>query len=267
MSKKTIKVAAPSKGFDFYSVISDIHDIHAHWPTIDIMCKAAERFPKSKRNLILNGDILDLPEIMSKNLSKLSHKTISGNMESVYLPAIEMAWEWGNYFLDKMQKTYNNIIWIDGNHDWRAYDFMVKYSPKAYKQSFDLRHNLKLDSRGIKHIRYNHWLDIGKCSFTHGMYHGTTALKKHLDASGQSVVFGHIHQVSSTSKITRGDTQIAWSLPCASTLNPDYIKDSENNWSNGFGELFVRPKGYFNFYICSVWNDELVHPNGRVYRS
>jgi hypothetical protein len=55
---------------------------------------------------------------------------------------------------------------------------------------------------------------------------------------------------------------MSWSLPAMCTLNPEYIKNSENNWSNGYGTLHMKPNGNFNFFTHQIWDNELILPNG-----
>jgi len=100
---------------------------------------------------------------------------------------------------------------------------------------------------------------------THGMYHGSTCVKKHYEAcGGRSVLFGHVHRLECRSFISRGETRQAWSLPAMCQLDPEYIKNSENNWSNGFGEVNVKHNGNFNFNAFQIWDDELVWPDGSI---
>jgi UDP-2,3-diacylglucosamine pyrophosphatase LpxH len=264
---KVTKLPTPKKGsVDTYFIAGDWHDEYCHLPTVEIMLQMARLIPRKNRKLIINGDFIDLHPFMSSVLSKFSPETIKGRIDSYYIPEINKAWAWANDMLDKMERTFDEIIFIDGNHDWRAQDFRDKYSPIAYKDNFDLEINLKLKERGIKHIDYNAWLDIGHVSITHGMYHGASALKKHYEASGgRNVIYGHVHQANSVSFIRRDDTAMAWSMPCICELNPDYLKNKDNNWSNGFGILSMRSNGHFNFDVKLVWDRELVDL-GKVYR-
>ena len=152
----------------------------------------------------------------------------------------------------------------DANHDWRADNFASKYCPAPYRHHFNLKARLNLEKRNIDHVDYNDWLDVGNVSITHGMYHGTSASKKHYIASGaKSVIYSHVHQYEVRPYVARGKTRHTWSLPAMCNLNPHYLKNSENNWSNGYGVLNVRPSGDFNFNVFTVWDDALVLPNGR----
>ena len=261
------KLDLPKRGrIKTYSVVSDIHDIHMHHPTIKIMGDMASNVNRKDRGLIINGDMLDFPFLMHKKKDFKRHLKHIDGMDEYFIPKMEESWLWGNVFLDEMEKIYDEIIFISGNHDWRAKMFREQYCPSGYHHNFDLEENLHFKKRGIYHVDYNEWLDIGdKLCLTHGMYHGSTCHKRHYEACGRSVIFGHIHKFEVKAFYKRGDTCNAWSLPCASTLKPHYLKGSANDWTNGFGTLNVRSNGYFNFQVFQLWKDALVDPYGKVY--
>jgi hypothetical protein len=45
-------------------------------------------------------------------------------------------------------------------------------------------------------------------------------------------------------------------------LNPDYIRNSETNWTNGYRTLYVKADGNFNCYSHTIWNNEMVIDGG-----
>ena len=233
-----------------YHIASDWHSFNMHKPSYNILVEHALDFPVSKRKLIINGDFLDIPYGMKKNEQFKFWKSKAHNVEEFFLPAFNEEVAWGNAILDELQMVFSEIIFI-----------------AAYKDHFILNNALNLHKRGIISIPYNHWLDIGKLSVTHGMAHGTTAIKKHYEKSGgRSVCFGHVHQVEIKSFHSRGETKQGFSLPAMCDLNPEYMRDTENNWSNGFAVVNMKSNGSFNYHIMQVWDDELVLPRGRVLR-
>lgn len=266
MSKITrLKNPAPGK-IKIFIVASDWHDDHLHEPTFKILIKFAKLLPKNQRNLIINGDFIDYEEFMPNNPNFRKWIKRTDGIEEFFLPAAERGYTWGNKYLDHLQEAFDEIIFIEGNHDWRIENFRKICNP-AYAHNFDLPLHLKLKSRGIMHIPYNHWLDIGNISITHGMYHGSTCLKKHSEsAKGRSVIFGHIHHDESKCFTSRGDTIKAWSLPAMCSLNPDYLRNRENNWTNGFGILRIKSNGNYNFHTHTIWDDELILESGKILR-
>lgn len=268
MANKTLRLSKPPKNkIEVYFLASDWHDEFLNMACLNILEQMAGDLPRSKRKLIIPGDFLDLPDFMTKKLNQYKRETVIGNIDDYYIPRAEAAFDWGNNILDRLQKTFSEIILMEGNHDWRLYNFNLKYAPRVYHRYFDFKENLSLDSRKIRHVKYNYWLDIGHLSITHGMYHGTSALNKHHMAAGTNVIFGHVHKEESKSFVRRGDTIKAWSLPCMCDMNPEYLKDSENNWSNGFGVVSMKSNGNFNYWPCLIFNEELVSPYGKIYKA
>lgn len=266
MSKIT-RLKLPKRGEHHnYIIAGDWHSYHVNKNSLDILIKYAKTIPKNNRKLIINGDFIDCDYLMKRG--DLFKKWIKREncIEDFFLLELERETEWANKTLDLLQKTFSEIIFITGNHDWRV-DWFGKsgYCPSAYKHHFDLSYQLNLASRGIIKIGYNNWLDIGNVSITHGMYHGSTCLKKHYEACGKSVIFCHVHRAEIKSFVARGETKKAWSLPAMCDLNPEYIKNSETNWSNGFGHLMVKGNGNFQLLVHEVLDNELI-VNNKVLR-
>ena len=265
---KITKIKAPVKGqISTYFIAGDWHIDHMDWPAFDIMLKTARKFFKNKkdRKLIINGDFLDAAHLMARNPMFKQWIKRSDGMDDYFIPTSEEELALGNRILDLLQKDFSEIIYVEGNHDWRYRDFMAK-CPKDYAYNFDYRLKLGLTDRGIKVVNYNKWLDIGdNLSITHGMYHGSTCHKKHYEASGaKSVIFSHIHHVGCKAFQVRGNTHHVWSLPALCNLNPEYIKGRETNWSKGFGVINLHSDSTFNFNIFQIWNNKLILPNGKI---
>lgn len=258
----------PKRGkTDIYFIASDWHDQHMDNASFNILIQLASMLPKNKRKLIINGDFVDLPELMERSPDFRMWIKRVDCVEEYFLPAAQFAYEWGNTILDKLQETFSEIVFIEGNHDWRIKNFRDKYCERfwpQYSHNFSIQKHWNLEKRKIKFVPYNDWLDLGSLAITHGCYHGPSALKKHYEAAGKSVIFGHVHQAESKSFTKRGHTESAWSLPCMSTLAPEYMKNRPNSWSKGFGEIRIKANGHFNFYTHQVWDGELVSETGKI---
>jgi len=263
---KINKVSLPNKGVvDSWFITSDWHSFYFHQPCLNLLLKTSARVPKKNRKLVINGDFLDFKWLYKQDGGYKNWKSHKDGMDQFFVPKLIEESIWGNDMLDTLEKHFSEIIFLEGNHSARLGYFQNKICPKAYRDMFDLSAALKLEERGITHIQYNHWLDIGKASITHGMYHGPSALNKHYQASnGRSVIFGHLHHVASKSFFSRGESSTVWITPCLSTLSPDYLKDIENNWSLGFGELNVISTGEFWYNIHSIKNDMIILPGGKI---
>jgi hypothetical protein len=263
---KITRLSLPKKGkISSYFGLFDIHGKEHSRAVIKHIIKYSSHLPKTKRKLILGGDFLDAKYFYKKDEDRNKWIDRKDGVESFFLPEFLDECEWGNAMLDLLQEHFGEIIYLDGNHEDRIREFSQSNScPAKYKEIFSVQNALRLREREIKYIKYNDWLDIGNLCVKHGMYHGTSALDNSYKACTKSVLFGHIHQVSSKSFFVRGDTRMAWSAPCASTLNPEYLKNKENNWSEGFVRINVAHDGNFWLYTFNVWDGKLVLPDGTI---
>lgn len=257
----------PGKGIASAFIAGDWHTGALNKATYNILKQHALSLPPNMRNLIINGDFLDASHLMKNQPDFKKWIKRGDGMDEYFLPMCEAEIEWGNEILDDLQKVFKEIIFIYGNHDWR-YEWFGSICAPAYKHNFDLNLKLHLDKRGIDYVKYNDWLDWGSnLAITHGMAHGATCHKKHYELSGaKNVVFSHIHRYECKAFAVRGHTRNSVSLPAMCDLNPEYIRNTENNWSNGYGQILMRPDSQFNMYIHQVWDDELVLPDGLVLR-
>lgn len=262
---KISKMATPSKGIASTFIAGDWHSGHLHQESFNILIEHAKSLPPSMRNLIINGDFLDAGHLMPRDPIFKKWMGRSEGIEDYFLPLCEVELEWGNDCLDRLQKVFKDIIFLEGNHDWRYRNFKKAFAPAAYSHNFDYIRQLNFSKRGIDHVYYNEWLDWGNnLSITHGMYHGTTCHKKHYEASGaKNVIFSHVHSHEIRAFQVRGDTRSSVSLPAMCTLNPVYIKGNETNWSNGYGQIIMRPNSVFNLYCHQVWEGKLILPCGK----
>ena len=246
--------------------ISDLHSRHLHLPTFNILLKHSQLLPKKQRNLIIGGDFLDLAEFMPKNPEFQHWKDRKDGIDEFFLPAYQKEIKWGNDTLDAIQSHFNHIIFMHGNHDGpRIEVFLDKYCPEGYKPNFNIDRDLNLEKRNVGSISYNSWCDFGELSITHGMFHGPSAASKHYMAcGGRNVLYGHLHTSECKTFPVRNESRCAWSNPAMCGLNPDYVKNAENKWQNGYTTIYMKPSGKFNINQHLVFDDELLLPNGEV---
>lgn len=272
MSTRIHELKSPKEP-QMWFVASDWHYTGLHLPTFNVLIKHALSVPLEHRNLIINGDFLDLAFLMPKKSEFQQWVNRKDGVDNYFLPLWEEEIKWGNDTLDALQCVFKNIIFIHGNHDNpRADTFREEYCPIGYKEHFHLSDKLNLLKRGIGEVLYGDWLDImprdgggSHLAITHGSAHGATAHKKHFEMSGgRSVIFGHIHHYECKTFASRGHSRSVWSLPCMAGLNPHYIKNLDVNWQNGYGTLYLKPSGDFNFYGHIVKDGELLLPNGEI---
>lgn len=260
----------PKENPQLWFVASDWHSFHLHLPSFNILIKHALSVPVEHRNLIINGDFLDTAYFMPKNSEFQQWASRKDGVDNFFLPMWEDEIKWGNDTLDSLQVVFKNIIFINGNHDNPRVDlFREQYCPIGYKEHFYLERKLNLDKRNVGSIKYGDWLDFGhELAITHGSSHGASAHKKHFEMSGgRSVVFGHIHHYECKTFAVRGHSRSVWSLPCMAELNPNYIKNLDVNWQNGYGTIFMKPCGNFSFHVHIIKDGQLLMPNGDIIKA
>ena len=103
--------------------------------------------------------------------------------------------------LDKCKVKERYIL--AGNPDeWLTYVFCDRY---PYMKDYTFRKACRWDERGYKYFEYNQPLKLGKVNFIHGAYATTYHAKKHLEAYGSNIIYGHTHDIQRHS-ITKLDS-------------------------------------------------------------
>lgn len=262
---KIVEVGLPTDSIDLYTIAGDWHSFSLHKPSYKILIEHALLLPSHQRRLIINGDFCDIWYGMKSHDQYKTWKGRANGCDEFFLPHWEEEAQWANDMLDELQMVFHTIIMIGGNHDQPRLDNIKKAVPTGYHHHFNYAESLNLEKRGITYLEYNDWLKIGKLMITHGQAHGTTAVKKHYEKSGaHNVIFSHVHQYELKSFHCVNDTVQVMSLPAMCDLNPEYIKNNETNWTNGFGQLAIKPNGNFNSVVYQIWDDELVLPTGKI---
>jgi len=262
---KIYKVKKPTRNeVQSWYILSDIHDKHYHKPTVDIMMKMAKQ-NKNWKGLIINGDLLDMEEFMkSKNPDYKRNLKNQFSIEDYFIPAFEKSMKWGNTFLDVIVSEFDEVIYLLGNHEVRVTEFLKADCPAEYRHNFSFEKGLHLQERGIKLIQYNDFVEIGgRVMVTHGVYHGTSAVKNHTAVTGKTTLFGYVHQYELKSFRQVGDTIVGISLPCACSMNPYYMRNKPNNWTNGFAIVHINRK-YYYIDVKTIWDDTLIGESGKV---
>lgn len=156
---------------------------------------------------------------------------------------------------------------LEGNHEaW--VDQLIESMPEI-EGFLEVENNLEIP-KGVKSTwtPLNKFLKKGKLYFTHGLYTNLHHAKKTVDNVGRSIVYGHVHDFQSHTKISPLDVKDkhkAQSIGCLTNLNPSYMKNRPNNWSHGFLIYEINKKsGRFNTYPVEIVNGEFSHA-GKVY--
>lgn len=259
----------PTEGSLVLQVCGDWHSKFLNIPTFTKMIQMSRPIPREQRWLIINGDLYDLWYGMSKDPGFKEWKKRKGNAEDFFIPQFEDETKIVNDILDAVQVIFGRqIIWVGGNHDDPRLSNIIENIPDAYHHNFDLVKACHLQDRGIVYIKCNDWLMVGDglCAITHGISHAkTTAHKHHYDECSTNAIFSHIHKYKSVPFKHLTGTKSVASTPTMANKDPDYLKNKNNDWDNGWISLVVTPDPReFSITPNIVRNDQLVLPDGRI---
>ena len=153
--------------------------------------------------------------------------------------------------LDKVECKKRYIC--AGNHDeWLTYGFCEKY---PYMTDYTFLEACRWKERGYKYLSYNQPLKIGKCTFIHGAYATTYHAKKHLEAYGENIVYGHTHDIQRHTLTKLGGTIGAWSMGCLkdmSAMKNKWLRGRLHNWNHAFGVIDWFKNGDFKVEVIEI---------------
>ena len=153
--------------------------------------------------------------------------------------------------LDKVECKKRYIC--AGNHDeWLTYGFCEKY---PYLTDYTFLEACRWKERGYKYLSYNQPLKIGKCTFIHGAYATTYHAKKHLEAYGENIVYGHTHDIQRHTLTKLGGTIGAWSMGCLkdmSAMKNKWLRGRLHNWNHAFGVIDWFKNGDFKVEVIEI---------------
>ena len=153
--------------------------------------------------------------------------------------------------LDKVECKKRYIC--AGNHDeWLTYGFCEKY---PYMTDYTFLEACRWKERGYKYLSYNQPLKIGKCTFIHGAYATTYHAKKHLEAYGENIVYGHTHDIQRHTLTKLGGTIGAWSMGCLkdmSAMKNKWLRGRLHNWNHAFGIIDWFKNGDFKVEVIEI---------------
>lgn len=228
--------------------------------------RAVEKYMADERwdEYIQLGDFMDFHQLAK--FSADSPEALSKSLAGDYAKA--------NAILDRHQSIIRKrnpkakFTLLLGNHEDRVRKFTEKH-PQV-KGLIDLEVNLHTKKRGIKVVYCypkGEIHKVGKAYFTHGLYTSSGHAKKHVDAFGVNIFYGHVHSIDMHSKVLRGKnrTIVGQSLGCLCRYDLDYVGNNPTNWQQAVTTFFIRPDGHFNHYVSSLFNHRFTAPNGKEY--
>ena len=208
---------------------------------------------------IIGGDLLDADGI--------SHWPANDLKPRSFIPEVVQARE----FLDALRTKIGasgDIIYIEGNHEDWIRQAMVQKMPEFFFGLAelgllpDLKSLLELEKRDIPLIPVNEFLKIGKLHFTHGLYTGPSAPKKHLALVKGNIYYFHTHDVLTHHEPSMNGMIEAASLGCLCRLDAPFLKGRPNNWVHAFGIFEIQRDGNYSFYCPKIFGGSFSY-NGK----
>jgi len=155
--------------------------------------------------------------------------------------------------LDKVNCKERHFV--QGNHEVWLDKFVVRY---PYLKEYTTYNALRLKERGYKYHPYNRkkLLKKGKLNFTHGKYVPKYHAFKHLDMYGESIMYGHTHDLQRFTKTTAGGTISAWSLGCLKDIeaDEDWLSGRLTNWNHAFAIIDFYKNGDYKVEVVEIIN-------------
>ena len=239
-------------------VIPDQHFPLHDQKAVDVTLKAIKLI---KPDIFINlGDVGEWNSVSSWKYKKIKQPPLE-----YQLPLIDEEIEKVNEGIDKFDEVLTGCekYICAGNHDmWLDY-FVMRY---PYMKDYTFKKACSWIERGYKYLPYNKPLRIGKVNFLHGVYATMYHAKKHLEAYGSNIIYGHTHDIQrhTISKLDSG-TIGAWSMGCLKDMSAEknqWLRGALTNWNHGFGIVDFFKGGNFKVEVVeivkgvtSVWGD------------
>lgn len=217
--------------------MSDIHLPFHDLQSVQIALYDAK--DKDCNTVILGGDIVDFYNLSV--FDKTPHK-------STFQKEREMFWQ----LIDDINEILPDaeIIWIEGNHEYRFTRYLIGKSAELYGiNEFTMPEVFHLGQIDVKYIDRKQYIKAGSLNILHGHEFGNSITSPVNPARGfylkakDSAVFGHLHQSSEHSEADlRGNVKSCYSVGCLCYLHPEYRP--LNKWNTGFALVEINDNGF-----------------------
>lgn len=181
-----------------------------------------------------------------------------------------------NKTLSQLERNTDEIIYIEGNHEWRVEKYLARGDAVVRHLSDKITPKTLLSEnrkKPFKWIPYSvpgssvpHYKIAKDLIAVHGWSHAKHASAKHMEiARSYSVVHGHTHRTQLHTGRNPIDGQIikAWSPGCLSNLEPKWIHGRPTDWTQGIDLIYVTNdlKNWTN-YTVTIQNGTMILPGG-----
>ena len=249
--------AKEGKAFQSYLVTADYHVPEQNMIPIKAILYMMDDIKFD--GMVNLGDYMDLGCISHWNKTK---KLTSEGMK------LKEDYIVGNAVLDEFDKRLPvdcDKHFVYGNHeDW--YNQFIEYNPML-EGMLSPKTELHLEERGYKvYKKINEIFQIGRLSFTHGIYCGLHYVKKHVDECKTNIMFGHLHsgRCRFESSPAKQLSIAGYAVGCLCDMSPAYMKNKPNKWTHGFAVVNFFEDGSFDVDLKRIVKGKFVY-NGKIY--
>ena len=169
--------------------------------------------------------------------------------------SVNAGMDWIDEALDKVGTKERHFV--QGNHEVWLDKFVIRH---PYLTQYKTQNALKLKERGYKFHPYNRkkCLKLGKLNFTHGKYTTKYHSQKHLEHYGESIMYGHTHDLQRHTATKAGGTISSWSLGCLKDIkaDEDWLGGKLTNWNHAFAIVNWFKGGNFTVEVVEIINGQ-----------
>lgn len=169
------------------------------------------------------------------------------------IKSVNAGMDWIDESLDKVGTKERHFV--QGNHEVWLDKFVVRH---PYLSQYKTQNALRLKERGYKFHPYNRkkCLKLGKLNFTHGKYTTKYHSQKHLEHYGESIMYGHTHDLQRHTATKAGGTISSWSLGCLKDIkaDEDWLGGRLTNWNHAFAIVNWFKGGNFTVEVVEIIN-------------
>ena len=194
-----------------------------------------------------------------ESVSSWKYKKIKRPPLEYQLPMVDEEIKLTNRGIDKFDKALKKVdckkkVICAGNHDEWLDAFVLEH---PYLEEYTFRRACKWEERGYDFYEHNEPFRIGNLAFTHGAYATMHHAKKHIEAYGENIIYGHVHDIQRHTKTDLGGTKAAWSLGCLKDMSAEknrWLKGRLHNWNHAFGIVDWFEDDNFKVEVVEIIN-------------
>jgi len=216
-------------------VLSDVHLPYHDVATVRAAIQTARNL---NANLLLNGDILDCPELSDHERNKSDVR---------FSDEVNIGRQFFEWVRSQLPKS--RIIYKEGNHEERLPRYLSR-NAQAVEDFVSIPELLELEDYGVEWVADKRVIQLGKLPILHAHEYrgggGVNPARWLFLRTVSTALCGHFHRTSEHHQRGLTDTvHGVWSVGCACYLHPKYMP--LNEWNHGFSIVTVHDTaGLFN---------------------